>query len=114
MKINLKKKPRAYKVGLNQDIIIKDCGSINLEPNEQITFITIDNKEYDFCRKSWGYYATPSMNSRLIKFGFKTGLVKNSKGQMYIMVVEKQKIDDFFNYLKNDNNELIEWLDEKK
>ncbi len=114
MKINLKKSPRTYKVGLKQNIIIKDFGSINLEPNEQITFKTIDDKEYDFCRKSWGYYATPSINSRLIKFGFKTALVKNSKGQIYIMVVEKDKIEDFFNYLENDSNELIEWLDEKK
>ena len=29
------------------------------------------------------------------------------------MLVEKDKIDDFFNYIKNDENELIEWLDER-
>ena len=26
----------------------------------------------------------------------------------------KNKIEDFFNYLKKEKNELIEWLDEKE
>ena len=29
------------------------------------------------------------------------------------MIVEKDKISEFFDYLKNDKNELVEWLDEK-
>lgn len=113
MKINFKNPPRKFKVGLEKNITIQDHGTIYLDDNQQITFLTKDNKEYDLCRKSWGFYATPSVNSRLLKFNFKTALVKNSKNQYYVMLVEKDKIDDFNNYIKNDKNELIEWLDER-
>ena len=52
----------------------------------------------------------PSLNSRLLKLGFKTALVKNSKEQVYIMIVETKY--QIFDYLKNDKNELVEWFDE--
>ena len=29
------------------------------------------------------------------------------------MIVEKNKIEDFYKYLDKDKNEVIEWLDEK-
>ena len=35
--------------------------------------------EYDIVKKNWGFYATPSINGRLIKFGYKTCLIKNKK-----------------------------------
>tara|TARA_X000000950_G_scaffold289276_1_gene411525 strand:+ start:84 stop:425 length:342 start_codon:yes stop_codon:yes gene_type:complete len=113
MKVDLKKPSRKYQVGFNQEIIIEDCGTINLDYNQQITFITDDKKEYDLCRKSWGFYATPSVNSRLVSFNFKTALVQNSKKQIYVMIVEREKIDDFFLYLKKEKNYLLEWLDER-
>tara|TARA_Y100000768_G_C23981311_1_gene685963 strand:- start:1180 stop:1536 length:357 start_codon:yes stop_codon:yes gene_type:complete len=113
VKLKSKNPPREYNVGIKKDITIKDCGTISLSDNEQVTFITKSDAEYDICKKSWGFYATPSVNSRLIKFNFKTALVKNSKDQVYIMIVEKDKLQEFFKYLENDKNELIEWLDEK-
>ena len=84
---------------------------LNLDYNQQAS--SNDNKEYDVCRKSWGFYATPSVNSRLLKFDFKTAIVKNSLGNIYVMIVEKNKIEDFYEYLDKDKNEVIEWLDEK-
>ena len=113
MKVNFKNRPRIYKVGFEDEITIEDHGTINLDKNQQITFLTEDYKEYDLCRKSWGFYATPSINSRLKKFNFKTALVKNIKGQIYIMLVEKEKIDEFHEYLKKEKNFILEWLDEK-
>ena len=113
MKIIEKRPPREYKVGIESQITIKDCGSILLEENEQITFLTSDEKEYDVARKDWGFYATPSVNSRLKEQGFKTALVRNSIGQWYIMLVEKDKIDKFQTYLREEKNEVVEWLDEK-
>lgn len=113
MKIKTKSPPREYYVGTKKNITIKDCGTISLLDDEQITFLTSTKAEYDICKKSWGFYATPSLNSRLLKFNFKTALVKNSKEQVYIMIVEKNKLSEFFEYLKNDKNELVEWLDEK-
>ena len=58
------KKNRSYKTGFGESIIIKDCARIKLDNNEQVTF---QNKNflYDFCKKDWGYYSTPSINKRL-------------------------------------------------
>jgi len=114
MLFNSKKPAREFKVGIEKDITIKDCGSINLEPNEQVSFITDKNAEYDVVRKSWGFYATPSTNKRLKHFGLRAALVKNSQNNYYIMLVEKGFEDDFFAYLKKELNEVITWLDEDK
>jgi hypothetical protein len=113
MKFELKETPRTYKVGLENQITIKDMGTISLESDEQVTFITPGEGEYDLCRKSWGYYATPSVNDRLKRFGFKTAVVRNSKGQVYIMIVEISKMTAFQDYLAEECNEVIQWLDEE-
>tara|TARA_Y100001978_G_C23643547_1_gene409567 strand:+ start:255 stop:617 length:363 start_codon:yes stop_codon:yes gene_type:complete len=112
MLFNSKKPVREFRVGIEKDITIKDCGSINLEPNEQVSFITDKNAEYDVVRKSWGFYATPSTNKRLKNFGLRAALVKNSQNNYFIMLVEKGFEDDFFAYLKKELNEVIVWLDE--
>ena len=111
MQFDKKSPSRNFKVGLNKSITIKDCGSIKLEKNEQVTFLTNKSAEYDVVRKSWGFYATPSINGRLKKFGLKTALVKNKFNKYYIMIVEKGLEEDFFNYLKDESNEIITWLD---
>ena len=112
MKFNKKRTPREFRVGLGDQIVIKDCGNVHLKPDEQITFITSDGKEYDVARKDWGFYATPSMNGRLTNQGFKTALVKNDNGMYYIMLVDKNKITLFENYLSQEKNYLVKWLDE--
>lgn len=112
MKLSMKDTPRPFAVGKDQSITLHDMGSIQLGPDEQVTFVTEDGREYDLCRKAWGYYATPSLNDRLKRFGFKTALVKNAKGQGFIMLVEENKIDLFFEYLRNEDNFLVAWLDE--
>jgi hypothetical protein len=105
--------PRKFSVGRDNQIEIRHCANVGLEPDEQVTFVTDSDKEYDVVRKLWGFYATPSVNSRLKNQGFKTALVKNSKSQWYIMVVEETKIDVFHAYLEKESNEVVEWLDEK-
>ena len=112
MKLNEENPPREFKVGLDNQIVIKDCGTIHMKPDEQITFVTGDGKEYDVARKDWGFYATPSMNGRLKNFGFKTALVKNSHNKYYIMLVEKEKTIEFEKYLKKENNYFLRWLDD--
>ena len=113
MKFSKKNPPRKFKVGLDKSIEISDCGSINLNENEQVTFVTANGKEHDFAAKSWGFYATPSLNGRLKSFGLKTALVKNSIDQLYVMVVDPVFIDDFYNYLDLEKQVLVEWLDER-
>ena len=110
MKINEKSPPREYKVGLQNQITIKDCGTVNLEKDEQLTFVQDSGKEYDVTRKNWGYYATPSMNGRLKSFGYSTALVKNSNDRLYIMIIDKEKMDLFESYLNEENQEVVQWF----
>ena len=113
MKFNEKSPPREFVAGEVMKVVIKDCGEMILSPNDQITFKTEAEGEYDVVRKSWGFYATPSMNGRLSAFGFKSALVKNSQGRYYIMLVEEDKMDDFFHYIEGDKQTVIEWFDER-
>ena len=114
MKFAEKKPPREFVAGEVMQVVIKDCGAMNLDSDEQITFKTEDGGEYDVVRKNWGFYATPSMNGRLQTFGFKSALVKNSQGKIYIMLVEDSKIDEFLHYIERDKQKVVEWLDERK
>ena len=110
MKIKIKKKPRAYIVGFDNKIQINDFGKIALNANEQITFIN-GNKEYDFGMKSWGYYSTPSINTRLKKNSYETFLIKNMSNQIYLVVVDKFKKKDFQEYIHNENLTILLRLD---
>lgn len=113
MKIKKNMPPREFNVGEKMDIVISHCANINLDPNEQVTFLTNNNSEYDIVKKDWGYYATPSINGRLKHFGFKTALVKNTDDLYYIMIVEEFKEKLFQKYIKETKQVIVEWLDEK-
>jgi hypothetical protein len=104
-----KNPPRIFSGG---GVELRDCGSVRLAPDELLTFVTPSGKEYDFTAKSWGFYATPSINGRLSKQGFKTALVKNSQDKYFIMAVEKEKMADFQKYIASERQEIIKWLDE--
>lgn len=110
--MKIKKINRKFSVGLNKNIKIKHIANIYTKSNDQITFLSNKYQEYDVTRKSWGYYATPSINKRLMHFNYKTGLIKNSNGMFYITVVDKKKLRLFKNYLIKENIKLISWLEE--
>ena len=112
MKIIEQKPPRKFRVGLDQSVELSDCGKVYLNSNEQVTFVTSEGREHDLCAKSWGFYATSSVNGRLKDQGFKTALVKNSRGRFYVMVVDKNKLNEFEAYLNSDKNHVEQWLDE--
>ncbi len=114
MKLVRNDPPRRFRVGPRLAIEIADCGRLYLEPDEQVTFVTASAKRYDFTAKSWGYYATPSVNARLIAEGFKTALVRNRAGKYFIMVVDADRVDEFSAYLQREENELMEWIDERQ
>ena len=115
MKTFFLKKPREYEVGIKSKTIIKDVGKINLDSDEQITFVDSSDNEYDLAKKNWGYYATPSINKRLKKFNYKTALVKNNETDLfYIMIVYDKKINEFNKYISADSMEIVCWLDENK
>lgn len=109
MNTDLKLSPRIFEVKGHR---IKDFGKIFLNDGEMVSFVTPEGKEYDFTSKDWGFYATPSVNSRLKKEGFKTALVINENNQVYVMVVDINKMDGFLAYLKDEqDNRLLCWLD---
>lgn len=109
MKFNKKNPARTFVVGKGIDI--KDCGDMFLESDEQITFKS-DESEYDVCKKSWGYYATPSVNGRLKSFNFETYIIMNVETKMkYVFLVHSNKKDLFKDYLKAENLEIIERID---
>jgi len=111
MKIKLNDPPRKFKVGRNGSIEISDCGTISLEPEEQITFVTKTGSQYDVAKKSWGYYAAPSLNGRLLEFGLRPALVTNkSTGRFFILLVERNKDQEFEKYLADETLTLVFWL----
>ena len=103
---------RKFNVGTNQQICINHCADIYLKNNEQVTFVNENSSEYDAAKKI-GVLRDPSINSRLVNQGFKTALVKNTKGQFYVMIVFKEKLEEFGDYLNSEDNHVVEWLDEK-
>lgn len=112
MKVVEKVPPRTYRVGRAKPIDIRDCGTVELEADEQLTFTTPSGGEYDVARKSWGFYATPSTNGRLVTFGFRSALVKNDEGRFYVMLVEKGHEAAFAQYLTDESNHVVAWLDD--
>lgn len=115
MNFEEKNPPRQFKVGVPENgIVISDFGDLQLNANEQITMISVNGKRHDFASKEWGFYATPSVNGRLKNEGFKTALVQNSMGQIYIMVVDKDLLEEFEHYCTMEKQEVLEWLDERK
>ena len=113
METNFRKKPRLFNVGLKNQITIKDLGDISLEENEQVTFNSKSGAKYDFTKKNWGFYATQSINKRLINEGFKTALVSNSMHRIYIMIVEVKFLNLFKEYCEVEDQKILVWLDDE-
>lgn len=111
MKIEPRNPPRAYEVGRTVKLQMKDCGTVRLEPDEQLTFTTEAGAEYDLARKDWGFYATPSLNGRLQQFGLRAVLVKNMIGRFFVLLVESGKEPLFDQYVAVEELCIIAWLD---
>jgi hypothetical protein len=94
-------------------IAIADCGDLELRPDEQVTMVTQSGKRMDVAAKEFGFYATPSVNSRLKNEGFKTALVRNARGQVYVMVVDRERRGAFERYCDDEGQTVLEWLDER-
>jgi hypothetical protein len=101
--------PRVFEVG--SKILLKDCARIALETDEQVTFTTESGAEYDVARKSWGFYATPSLNGRLQGFGLRGALVKSAAAKFYLFLIEKGKESDCRRYLEREGQKIVCWLD---
>jgi SAM-dependent methyltransferase len=103
--------PRVFPVGVREVTHLKDCARVALEPDEQVTFVTGSGTEYDVVRKTWGYYATPSLNHRLPGFGLKPVLTR-SGDRLYLLLVEATQEAQFHAYLQAQGMEVVCWLDQ--
>ena len=103
--------PRAFDVGRGEPIQLKDCGRLELAPDEQVTFVTASGAEYDVTRKSWGFYATPSLNGRLARFGLRGALIKSPPGKYYVVLVERGQEAGLQRYLDVEGHRIVAWLD---
>lgn len=90
---------------------MNDCGRIELDPDEQVTFVTAAGAEYDVARKSWGFYATPSTNGRLAGFGWRTALIRNAVGRFFVVLVERGQDEAFRRYIEDEQQTIVVWLD---
>ena len=112
MKITTIMPPREFAVGQDCEITLKDCARVELAPNEQITLTTDSKTEFDITRKSWGYYATPSLNKRLSRFNLRGVLTRGADGDtFYLLLVERGKEDEFASYLSETGMHVVCWLD---
>lgn len=105
---------RKFLVGAKRNIRIKEVAFLKLQNNEQVVFNCFYPKKYDFVKKNWGYYATPSINSRLKNQGFKTALIQNKEKKIYLFVIDKKKISVFKKYCKQHSLKVYLWLDQIK
>ena len=113
MKFSPEDPPRIFEVGGPDHVIqMRDCGRIELEPDEQVTFLTHSGAEYDVARKSWGFYATPSLSGRLRKFNLRSGLIRSPGPKYYIFLIERGKEEDCFRYMAQGGHNLVCWLDD--
>ena len=124
MNILHKEPPRRFYVGANKDIAIDDCADVYLEPDEMVTFRTpgkgggTENgkkdgaTEFDVVRKSFGYYATPSLNGRLPDHGLRPALCANAGGLYYILLVEPEREEAYRAYLAEEDMRHVLWLDD--
>ena len=111
MKVEPKDPPRVYDVGRTVIVQMRDCGTVHLAPDEQLTFKTESGAEYDLARKDWGFYATPSLNGRLQQFGLRAVMVKNLIGRFFVLLVEAGKEPLFEKYVAVEELQVIAWLD---
>ena len=109
MKLTVQDPPRVFTP--RPTIQMKDCARIKLDENEQVTFATDSGAEYDVARMSWGFYATPSLNGRLEKFGLRALLVKSQSAKCFVLLVERGKEADLQHYLNTEGHVIVCWLD---
>lgn len=107
--MKIKKLKKKIKIG---KLILKKTADIQLLNNEFITFKD-KNKEYDFSKKNWGYYISPSLNNRLKKNSYVVVIIKNKLNRFFLCGVKKTEKKSFTSYLKETEQKVICKLNDK-
>lgn len=104
--------PRRFDPDGSGRFAMADVGRIELAADEQVTFVAASRSQYDVARKSWGYYATPSLNARLPTRGLRPALVRNAGGRYFVCLVEAAAEREFTDYLHESDMRVLGWLDD--
>lgn len=116
MRIDRLEEPREFFVGRRGQTMLHVADAW-LEADEVATLHTDSGTELDIARKSWGYYATPSLNRRLREHGLRAvlcvGVPREQRDveRMYLMLVEAGHEQDFQDYLDAEGMRVVAWLD---
>jgi len=99
------------KKNISSDYNIKNKSyNIEIKEDEQYTFLDTHNNEYDVACKEWGFYVTPSFQGRCKKFGLRPVLINTSE----VKLVDKNQLNEFEKFIRENNLINIEWLDSDK
>jgi hypothetical protein len=109
--MNIRRNDPPREFGTGHSINLHDCGQVDLDENEQVTFTTKHGAEWDVIRKAWGFYATPSLNGRLADHGLRAALVLNQANKLFLLLCEKGREEEFESYLAGESSRLLSWLD---
>jgi len=107
----IKKKNRKLKIS-KIDLVKK--AEITLKNNQFITFKFNKSQEYDFTKKNWGFYISPSINVRLKSNKFKIAIIKNKHEKFFLCGVSNNQKNNFKKYLVLTEQKIICWLSKRK
>lgn len=116
MKVRCVEPPRNFEVG-RRGALLTHVADLELDPDEVVTFRAPSGTELDLTRKSWGYYATPSLNERLREHGLRAALAagvprdSEQAERVYLLLVEAGCEADFHAYLDAEEMRVVAWLD---
>lgn len=111
MRFSPKEPPRRFEAGTDTKVTLSHCGDMHLGPDELISFVTDSGHEYDITRKEWGFYATPSLNHRLLQHNLHAVLARNGTNQFFLLLVENGKEAAFEAYLAAQHMTVVYWMD---
>jgi hypothetical protein len=109
--------PREFEVGY-RGARLRHAADAWMDEDEVLTLRTESGTEYDVTRKSWGYYATPSLNRRAREYSLRAALAlgvprdEDEAPRMYLMLVEAGGEEEFTEYLGAEGMRLVCWLDD--
>ena len=113
MKLDLHHEPRVFTPA--PGVELADLGTVDLNPDEQLTFRSPSGSCFDVLQKDWGFYLGNSVNGTMTLNGFRTALVLSLLGgrrRLFLNLVEHGNEPRFLEYLAANDSILFAWLDE--
>jgi hypothetical protein len=101
---------RKFYVGNEFPIQISLIKELAILPDQMITLVTRNSKRLDVACKNWGFYATPSINSRLADQNLRVAITENEQGRRYVLVVDVDEIMAFEEYCGIQKQRVVSWL----